>query len=145
MTEPATKTDVRVSQLKCIGCGRTALPDRFRCESCRDLLEIIFPGWEPSGPYGLDLASLKKLWLGRKSSFEPADQSGVWRFREVLPALPVVDRICTRTTSHYVARSGGPRGAAIEKQRLIDLKFERDPEVPPGVFPVKPAPDVECR
>jgi threonine synthase len=87
MTEPATKTDVRVSQLKCIGCGRTALPDRFRCESCRDLLEIIFPGWEPNGPYGLDLASLKKLWLGRKSSFEPADQSGVWRFREVLPEI----------------------------------------------------------
>jgi threonine synthase len=87
MREPATKTDVSVSQLKCIGCGRTALPDRFRCETCRDLLEIIFPGWEPNGPYGLDVVSLKKLWLGRKSSFEPADQSGVWRFREILPEI----------------------------------------------------------
>jgi len=87
MTEPATKTDVSVSQLKCIGCGRTALPDRFRCETCRDLLEIVFPGWEQAGPYGLDAASLKKLWLSRKSSFEPADQSGVWRFREVLPEI----------------------------------------------------------
>jgi threonine synthase len=87
MTEPATKTDVSVSQLKCIGCGRTALPDRFRCETCRDLLEIVFPGWEQAGPYGLDAASLKKLWLSRKSSFEPIDQSGVWRFREVLPEI----------------------------------------------------------
>jgi len=87
MTEPATKTDLGVSQLKCIGCGRTALPDRFRCETCRDLLEIIFPGWEPAGPYGLSANSLKKLWLSRKSSFEPADQSGVWRFREVLPEI----------------------------------------------------------
>jgi len=87
MTEPATKTDLGVSQLKCIGCGRTALPDRFRCETCRDLLEIIFPGWEPAGPYGRSANSLKKLWLSRKSSFEPADQSGVWRFREVLPEI----------------------------------------------------------
>ena len=87
MTEPATKTDVSVSQLKCIGCGRMALPDRFRCETCRDLLEIVFPGWEQAGPYGLDAASLKKLWLSRKSSFEPIDQSGVWRFREVLPEI----------------------------------------------------------
>jgi len=87
MTEQATKTDVSVSQLKCIGCGRTALPDRFRCETCRDLLEIIFPGWEPNGPYGLDAETLKKLWLGRRSSSEPVDQSGVWRFREVLPEI----------------------------------------------------------
>ena len=87
--------------------------------------------------------------MERPSYLHPTEETweirvSTW-FREVLPALPVVDRICTRTTSHYVARSGGPRGAAIEKQRLIDLKFERDPEVPPGVFPVKPAPDVECR
>lgn len=87
MTEQATKTDVSVSQLKCIGCGRTALADRFRCESCRDLLEIIFPGWEPDGPYGRNASSLKKLWLERKASFEAADRSGVWRFREVLPEI----------------------------------------------------------
>ena len=94
MTEQATKTDVGVSQVKCIGCGRTALPDRFRCETCRDLLEIIYPGWEPQGPYGLSAASLKKLWLDRKSSFEPADQSGVWRFREILPEISE-DKIIT--------------------------------------------------
>ncbi len=87
MTEPAIQSERSVSQLRCIGCGRTALADRFRCEHCRDLLEIIFPGWEESGPGGLDSAALKQLWLARRSSLDPADQSGVWRFREILPEI----------------------------------------------------------
>jgi threonine synthase len=87
MAESAVRTNTSVSELRCIGCGRTALPDRFRCETCRDLLEIIFPAWEARGPYGLDAASLKNLWRDRRGSFEPADQSGVWRFRDILPQI----------------------------------------------------------
>src|SRR6266571_961838 len=87
MAESAIKSEKSVSQLRCIGCGRTALPDRFRCEHCRDLLEIIYPGWKESGPGGLDSAALKQLWLDRRSSLDPADQSGVWRFREILPEI----------------------------------------------------------
>ncbi len=94
MAEQAIKADKSVSHLRCIGCGRTALADRFRCETCRDLLEIVYPGWGACGPDGLDAAALKKLWLGRRASFEPADMSGVWRFREVLPKIPE-DRIIT--------------------------------------------------
>jgi threonine synthase len=30
---------------------------------------------------------VKALWLSRRTSFEPLDQSGVWRFREILPSL----------------------------------------------------------
>ncbi len=87
MAESAIKSEKSVSQLRCIGCGRTALPDRFRCEHCRDLLEIIYPGWKESGPGGLDSASLKQLWRDRRSSLDPSDQSGVWRFREILPDI----------------------------------------------------------
>ena len=64
-----------------------ALPDRFRCENCHDLLEIVFPRWDEQGPAGLDAAALKQLWRQRRASFDPADQSGVWRFREVLPEI----------------------------------------------------------
>ena len=90
MNEQATRTKVgtSVSQLRCIGCGRTALPDRFRCEHCRDLLEIIYPGWDDRGPGGLSASSLKELWRDRRSSLDPVDQSGVWRFREILPDIP---------------------------------------------------------
>ena len=89
MANEAIKADTSVSQLRCIGCGRIALPDRFRCEHCRDLLEILYPGWEPRGPFGLDPASLKQLWQDRRASLDPADQSGVWRFREILPEIPI--------------------------------------------------------
>jgi threonine synthase len=90
MSEQATKTKAgtSVSQLRCIGCGRAALPDRFRCEHCRDLLEIIYPGWAEYGPSGLSASSLKKLWRDRRSSLDSVDQSGVWRFREILPDIP---------------------------------------------------------
>src|SRR5260370_23189865 len=87
MTEPAIQSESAASPLRCIGCGGTALADRFRCEHCRVLLEIIFPGWGESGPGGLDSVALKQLWLGRRSSLDPADQSGVWRFREILPEI----------------------------------------------------------
>jgi threonine synthase len=87
MSESATKVETSTAQLRCIGCGRIALPDRFRCEHCRDLLEIIYPGWEDRGPGGLSSVALRKLWRDRRSSLDPADQSGVWRFREILPEI----------------------------------------------------------
>jgi threonine synthase len=88
MAKPAIQTHRSISQLRCIGCGRTALADRFRCEHCRDLLEIIYPGWEDPGAGGLSPAALKQLWRDRRSSLDPVDQSGVWRFREILPEIP---------------------------------------------------------
>src|SRR5258707_7467337 len=94
MAEQAIKADKSVSHLRCIGCGRTALADRFRCETCRDLLEIVYPGWDAGGPYGLDASSLKELWLDRRSSFEPADMSGGLRFRAVLSGI-AGDKIIT--------------------------------------------------
>jgi threonine synthase len=86
MSEYAAQTE-SASELRCIGCGQTALPDRFRCEHCRDLLEIIYPPWEDRGPGGLSSVALKRLWRDRRSSLDPADQSGVWRFREILPEI----------------------------------------------------------
>jgi threonine synthase len=87
LANQALKTRQSVSELRCIGCGRTALPDRFRCEHCHDLLEILYPGWDEHGAAGLDARALKTLWRERRSSFDPADQSGVWRFREILPEI----------------------------------------------------------
>jgi len=73
-----------ISQLRCIGCG--AVPENadrnFRCVHCGDLLEIVYPGWKT-----LDPAILKSLWLQRRISRLPIDESGVWRFRELLPEL----------------------------------------------------------
>ncbi|MBV9180652.1 MAG: threonine synthase, partial [Acidobacteria bacterium] len=87
MAEPAIHSHLSVSELRCIGCGRQALPDRFRCEYCRDLLEIVYPGWTASGADGLAPLSLKRRWRDRRTSTTAFDLSGVWRFRELLPAI----------------------------------------------------------
>src|SRR5947209_4473707 len=72
------------AHLRCINCGATpaSAAQDFRCEKCGDLLEFVFPEWtnEPR--------DLKTLWANRKTSLKPLDQSGVWRFREMLPAIP---------------------------------------------------------
>jgi threonine synthase len=124
MAEQAIKTGQSVSQLRCIGCGRTALADRFRCEHCRDLLEIIYPGWEGKGPAGLGATELKQLWRDRRSSHEPFDQSGVWRFREILPEIsrPQVITIREGNTPIYelphCAKSAGVRELFAKHQGM---------------------------
>jgi threonine synthase len=73
-------------QLRCIGCGvvcETAAQN-FRCAICGDLLEIVYPGWETNR---LDTAALKAVWRQRRTSGLPVDESGVWRFREMLPGF----------------------------------------------------------
>ncbi len=49
------------------------------CPRCGDLLELAL------GVSLLDPDVLKSVWLQRRASFDPRDQSGVWRFREFLP------------------------------------------------------------
>jgi threonine synthase len=73
-------------RFRCIACGDlsdTASQD-FRCAQCGDLLEITYPQWKDSS---LDAAKLKSTWRNRRLSSDPVDLSGVWRFRELLPAL----------------------------------------------------------
>jgi threonine synthase len=78
--------------LRCIGCGariagNEAQPD-FRCAQCGELFEVEYPGWgEKRGPDRPNPGALKWLWRERRCSSEILDQSGVWRFRELLPIL----------------------------------------------------------
>ena len=87
----------------------------FRCAECGDLFEVEYPAWSPAsalavaavsanGQYGNGSAistsppakqrawlpnasALRWLWKERRHSALPIDQSGVWRFRELLPIL----------------------------------------------------------
>src|SRR5579859_6913493 len=73
-------------QFRCIACGELSGSARqdFRCTGCGDLLEITYPAWKQSKP---DPDELKSTWRNRKLSRSPIDLSGVWRFRDLLPAL----------------------------------------------------------
>jgi threonine synthase len=67
---------------RCIEC-RTEydLDDRvYVCSRCGGLLEIerVEVVWS-------DAASLREVWLKRRTTSDPRDRSGVWRFREFLP------------------------------------------------------------
>src|SRR6201984_1875426 len=66
----------------------------FRCTTCGDLLEFFFPDWISGAP--ADPSTLKSLWLNRLTSLAALDQSGVWRFRELLPHIPAEDAITLR-------------------------------------------------
>jgi len=84
--------DEILHQLRCFGCGSRITdaevrPD-FRCAQCGELFEVVYPGWSQRG--GSDRpnpGALKWLWRERRCSSESLDQSGVWRFRELLPIL----------------------------------------------------------
>lgn len=80
------------AQLRCISCGATCATaaQDFRCATCGDLLEFNFAKWPDDPP------ALKRLWNQRKTLFKPLDQSGVWRFRELLPPIPEEHAITLR-------------------------------------------------
>jgi len=71
------------SELICINasCGSSyAITDViYNCPKCDGLLEAKFVAPQ-AAPH-----ELKKLWRERRMSNRPIDQSGVWRYREMLP------------------------------------------------------------
>lgn len=91
---PRESNSVQKSQLRCIGCGVVSqkAEQNFRCAACGDLLEIAYPDWNPSR---VDAASLRNLWRQRRTSGLPVDESGVWRFREMLPSFGDWEQIIT--------------------------------------------------
>jgi threonine synthase len=72
-------------RFRCIGCGSIshAAARDFRCLQCGNLVEITDPSWKSASP---PAAALKSIWRDRRSSTASLDLSGVWRFRELLPA-----------------------------------------------------------
>jgi hypothetical protein len=86
------------------------------------------------------------LFMDRPSPKSPADRWDVrvdtW-FREILPSLPVVDRLCMRTTGRTLTQRGEAAiigSAALEEQRLIAFAFEHGgpaeaPRVEPSTTP----------
>lgn len=82
-----------------------------QCPACGGLLDVQYDFG------GLDRSSLCKLWQQRKMNGAIIDQSGVWRFRELLPFVPsgieVVSLSEGRTPLIEVTRAGEWAGVRL--------------------------------
>ncbi len=109
------------------GCETTLdLHDRaLSCPKCGELLEVV-----PS-PGNLDPNDLKRLWLTRRTSYNPRDISGVWRFREFLPDCYGPDAIVTLAEGNVPLLRGRKTAAAVG---LKNLRFKHLGFNPTGSF-----------
>ncbi len=91
--------DVR---LACSECGAAAADGALSCAVCSGLLAFQLD------PQPLDPASLRRRFAERRLSNDPLDQSGVWRYRELLPDVPATDVVTLRENAVpvYEAREG---------------------------------------
>src|ERR1041384_6675569 len=95
----------------------------YVCSRCGGVLDI-------ERREEISSASLRELWLSRRTSFDPRDRSGVWRFREFLPFPEVADVVSLGegNTPLYDA----PRSA--DYCRLSQLKLKHQGCNPTGSF-----------
>lgn len=81
---------VKSHELRCTGCGvriaGTDATSNFRCAQCGELYEVVYP-WSTDDTNLPNAGALRWLWQERRSSTLAIDQSGVWRFRDLLPIL----------------------------------------------------------
>jgi threonine synthase len=123
--------ELQSHQLLCIGCGRRLGAEEaqrdFRCADCANLFEVVYP-WSSTtaSPEGSgdsvaaidnrqpNPSALRWRWRERLGSTAPIDQSGVWRFRDLLPILRDPERAVTlregNTPLYSLPRAGGELG-----------------------------------
>ena len=77
----------RGCKLRCVACSSEfeRAEQDFRCLRCGELLEVFYPLRRAANAEYAQ--QLRASWLDRKKSFKVLDQSGVWRFRDLLPAM----------------------------------------------------------
>jgi len=98
---------------------------QHECADCGGLLDVQY-AFMPADP-----AALRRTWEQRKSGSTVLDQSGVWRFRELLPFVPpgrdVVSLSEGRTPLVEVARTGKWAGG-------VQLSVKHQGNNPTGSF-----------
>ncbi|HSW51209.1 MAG TPA: threonine synthase [Bryobacteraceae bacterium] len=97
----------------------------YNCPRCGGLLEAGYPD-SKAGP-----EALKRLWRERRMSNLTLDQSGVWRYREVLTFLDTFDRVVSLKEGNTPLLDA-PRAAAYAG--LDRLVFKHQGFNPTGSF-----------
>jgi threonine synthase len=93
--EVSIPASARGCKLRCVLCGtefdQTA--QDFRCVNCGELLEVFYPLRKIGDPARAE--ELRMTWMERRKSLHALDQSGVWRFRELLPGMLDYNKVIT--------------------------------------------------
>jgi threonine synthase len=97
----------------------------YACPRCGGLLEVVYP------PAALPSSELKRIWRERRLANLPLDQSGVWRYREMLPFLECCDAVVTLREGNTPLLPA-PRAAAYAG--LDALTFKHQGFNPTGSF-----------
>ncbi|MBZ5534496.1 MAG: threonine synthase [Acidobacteriia bacterium] len=109
------------AHLECITCHKQFPINQvlYQCSQCNDLLDVAYTFGSP------DPKRLKVDFLNRKLSPVPQDQSGVWRFRELLPFLDRFDSVISLREGNTplwevprVAREAGLQHLAVKHQGM---------------------------
>lgn len=85
----------------CSECGVPAAPEALFCPACGGLLEFRLD--EPPA----DPRALRVAFKERRASNDPLDSSGVWRYRELLPALAAESVVTLRENVLPIYRAQG--------------------------------------
>lgn len=90
----------------------------YTCPKCGALLEVSAP--TPA----LDAASLKRLWRERRMSNAPLDQSGVWRYRELLEFVDEARHAVVTLREGNTPLLPAPRAAAYAGLHAVVFKHQ---------------------
>jgi len=97
----------------------------YNCTRCGGLLEADYPDWQ------LDHGHMKALWRSRRISNLPLDQSGVWRYREIIPFVEDYRSVVTLREGNTPLL---PAPNAAEYGGLARLVFKHQGFNPTGSF-----------
>ena len=118
---PASLVKNSIASLRCLdeSCGtRYPITDTTAvCGSCGNLLDVHYE-WAAA-----EAQSLKDTWQLRKTSRDPRDLSGVWRFREMIPFLAQDARVVTLREGNTPLLDA-PRAAAYAGLAALQLKHQ---------------------
>ncbi len=100
---PSDAANPAPHELHCTGCGaiapRGSLSGDLRCPACGDLYEVRYPRSSATaaqaGDPGEQARQLRERWALRRLSSAAIDQSGVWRFRDLLPIISDPAKVIT--------------------------------------------------
>ena len=123
--EVSIPASARGCTLRCVACATEfERPEQdFLCVRCGELLEAVYPLREKGNAKLAE--DLRETWLDRRKSFNRLDQSGVWRFRELLPAMQDWNKVITLREGNTpifelprCARSAGVRQLMAKHQGM---------------------------